>query len=163
MAYEMDKDKLLDSIIKERARWEAVLEEVGSERMTESGVVGVWSVKDLIAHVTWSENEMLKLLGDRSLRNASRLWELPLDERNRIVYEENRGRSLDDVMEEAVQMYQGVLEEIQALSQEDLHNPSHYEGMPSDWIPWQIIMGNTYKHYAEHTKDITNWLEEHKP
>jgi hypothetical protein len=162
MAEDVDRAKLLDSVEKEHARWEAVLEDVGRKRMTESGVVGSWSVKDLIAHVTWSENEMLKLLGERSLENASKLWELPVDERNRIIYEENRDRSLEEVMREADQVYHGVLEEIQALSEEDLHEPSHYEGMPSEWIPWQIIMGNTYKHYAEHTGDIANWLGEAK-
>ena len=160
MAENMDKGKLLELIRKERARWEAVLEEVGNERMTESGVVGFWSVKDLIAHVTWSENEMLKLLRERSLENASKLWDLPLDERNRIIYEENRGRSLADIMQEADQVYEGVLDEIGILAEEDLHHPRNYEGMPSEWVPWQIIMGNTYKHYAEHTEDVANWLEE---
>lgn len=159
----MDKNELLDSIMREHTRWEAVLKEVGRERMTESGVVGAWSVKDLIAHVTWSENEMLHLLGERSLKNASKFWELPLDERNQIIYEENRERSLEDVMQEADRVYQGILDEIRGLAEEDLHNPSHYKGMPSEWIPWQIIMGNTYKHYAEHTEDIANWLDKNRP
>ena len=52
MSDKMTKERLLATLRAERARWEALLDEVGAARMTEPGVVGSWSMKDLTAHLT---------------------------------------------------------------------------------------------------------------
>src|SRR5579884_1100926 len=39
----------------ERARWDALLAQVGADRMEEPGVEGAWSVKEIVAHLTWYE------------------------------------------------------------------------------------------------------------
>ena len=59
--------------------------------MTTPGVVGKWSVKDLVAHITWSEREMVGVLAARALAGSD-LWSLTNDERNEIVYQQNRDR-----------------------------------------------------------------------
>jgi hypothetical protein len=154
----MRKQDLLDNLTTERRLWENLLEEVGAERMTEPGVVGEWSVKDIVAHVTWYEREMVELLKDRALQ-GSELWELPHHERNAAIYEQNRHRSLDDVLGEAEAVYRQFYTLAEILTDEDLTDPSRYRNMPADWIPWRIIAENSYEHYRQHCKAVRAWLE----
>ena len=50
-------------------------------------------MKDILSHITWFEREMVDMLQTRTLK-GSKLWELPQDERNRIIYEQNRATPL---------------------------------------------------------------------
>ena len=40
------------------------------------------------------------------------------------------------------------------MTEEDLINPANFGEMPTDWIPWQVIASNTYKHYQNHLPQI---------
>jgi len=46
------KAQLLDGLRAEQARYEAVLDEIGEAHMTQPGVAGEWSIKDIVAHLT---------------------------------------------------------------------------------------------------------------
>jgi hypothetical protein len=48
----MTKAQLLAELRAARAEWDALMAQVGEERMTEPGAAGVWSVKDVVAHLT---------------------------------------------------------------------------------------------------------------
>jgi len=122
-------------------------------------VAGEWSVKDIIAHMTWCEREALGILQARAL-GGSDLWNLPQDERNAAVFVENRDRPLHEVLTEAQQVYAQLLEAVQTLSDEDLNDPNRFRDMPTDWLPWQIIAGNSYEHYRQHTPSIRAWLNQ---
>ena len=87
----MNKSEWLDTLQTERAQWEALLVQVGEARMTQPGAAGEWSVKDVIAHVTWFEREMVGVLRARALVGSD-LWNLSRDERNAAIHEQNRDR-----------------------------------------------------------------------
>src|SRR5438046_1502432 len=48
----MNKSQLLLGLREKNARWHALLDEIGLERMDELGVNGDWSMTDLVAHLT---------------------------------------------------------------------------------------------------------------
>ena len=152
-------ERLLGLIHAGWKEFESTLERVGRERMEQPGVSGELSVKDVAAHVTWFEKDMLLLLSTRSMKEASPLWGLPPDERNRAIYEENRARTVEDVLGEARSVHAAMMAEIEKLSDDELHAPSRFEGMPPDWTPWEILCENTYEHYADHIHEIDRWLE----
>ena len=52
---QMNKTRLLETLRSKRAAWDAVLAEIPAAQMAEPGVAGEWSVKDIIAHVTYHE------------------------------------------------------------------------------------------------------------
>ena len=153
-------ERLLGLIKAGWAEFEGSLERVGRDRMQQAGVSGELSVKDLAAHVTWFEKDMLLLLSERSMLGASPLWGLPPDERNRAVFAENRARSIDDVLDEARRVHTAMVAEIEKLSEKELRDPSVFEGMPHDWSPYEILCENTYEHYADHIREIDRWLEQ---
>jgi len=58
----MDKIRFLDTLLTERTEWDRVLSQIDEARMTAPGVAGEWSAKDVVAHVTWFEREMVGVL-----------------------------------------------------------------------------------------------------
>ena len=130
----MNKSMFLDTLRAGRAQWEALLAQVGESRMLQPGVAGEWSVKDIIAHVTWGEREMVGVLHARTLVGSD-LWNLPQDDRNAVVFEENRDRPLQGVLGEAQQVYAQLLEAVEALTEEDLTDPRRFRDMPTEWPP----------------------------
>jgi hypothetical protein len=154
----LDKQTFLQSVKSTRAELEAALGRVAESRMAEPGVSGVMSVKDIIAHIAWFENEMVDLLENRTLAGSD-LWDLPSDDRNAVIYDMNQGRSQEDIRQEAMQVYEQFSLALETLEDEELHDPTRFRNMPADWVPWQLLAENSSEHYEDHTADIRKWLE----
>jgi uncharacterized protein (TIGR03083 family) len=159
MEAEMTKAQFLDLLRVSRAEWDALLARVPEDRMSAPGVAGGWSVKDVIAHITWHEREMLGVLQAHALVGSD-LWDLPLDERNAIIYAQNRDRPLAEVLAESRAVYPQLLAAAQALTEADLTDPGRFANMPGDWVPWQLLAENTYTHYRDHIPAMRAWLEQ---
>lgn len=154
----MDKATLLKKLTETRAEWEALLAQIDEEQMQIPGAAGKWSVKDVIAHVTWGESEIAPVLRTHILAGSD-LWDLSDDERNEIMYQQNKDRPLHDIVNEEQQAYTALLEAVQALSDEDLNDPHRFKYMPQEWKSWQLIAGNSFKHYEDHMPSLREWLE----
>jgi hypothetical protein len=155
----MSRATFLDALRSGRAEWDDLLIQVPRDLMEEPGVEGDWSIKDIASHIAWHERQMVEVLRVRALV-GSNLWELPLDQRNATIFEENRQRSLDDVLTEAGQTFRQLLREVEALSEEDLNDPARFRDMPPDWIPWKLIAENSYQHYPDHVASVVAWLQQ---
>jgi uncharacterized protein (TIGR03083 family) len=155
----MDKATFLATLRRERTAWDALLAEVGETRMAQPGVSDEWSVKDIVAHVTWYEREMVGVLRTRALAGSD-LWELSPDQRNVALFEELRDRPVAGVLTEARQTFAELVALVEGLAEEDLHDPTRYRGMPPDWIPWELLAANCFAHYPVHGKTIRVWLEQ---
>jgi uncharacterized damage-inducible protein DinB len=153
----MDKTMFISTLKKAREEWEALLAQVGEEQMLQPGAAGKWSVKDVIAHLSDGEREIVPVMRTHVLA-GSELWNLSDDERNEIVYLQNRDRSLHEIMNEEQQVYNDLLAAAQTLSDEDLNDSHRYKQMPEEWVPWQLYAGNTFKHYHDHMPSIRIWL-----
>jgi uncharacterized protein (TIGR03083 family) len=153
----MDKATVLKTLTETRAAWEALLAQIDEEQMLQPGAAGKWSVKDVIAHVAWGESEIAPILRARVLAGSD-LWNLSDDELNEITYQQNKDRPLHDIVNEERQAYKALFEAVQSLSDEDLNDPQRFKKMPQEWRPWQLIAGNSFKHYQDHTPSIREWL-----
>jgi hypothetical protein len=43
-----------------------------------------------------------------------------------------------------------LLDPLESLNEDDLHEAGYFMHMPVEWQPLDVIAGNTYRHYAEH-------------
>ncbi len=145
----MKRDELLQKIREARAQWEAALATLDDAVLVRPGFAGTWSAKDVIAHIAWHEREMIEMIRAHALVGSG-LWHLPLHERNDAIYQANRDRALGDVRREAAAVYAELVKELETLSDEDLVDPGRFPGMPAEWLPWDVIAGNTYEHYLDH-------------
>ena len=153
----MDKVTFIGRLQQTRAQWEAALAQVNEQRMLEPGVVGTWSVKDLIAHVSWYEREMVPII-HLHLFTGSQWWMLSPDERNALIYQQNSQRPMQEIVHEGQRSYTDLLEAMHHLSDEDLNDPSHFKDMPEDWVPWQIFAANSFEHYQDHLPALRTWV-----
>ncbi len=157
MTEKMTQARMLELLQRGHQEWMALLAEVGRQQMEAPGLAGGWSVKDAVAHISWFEREMVGLLKARALV-GSELWNLPQDERNARIREDNQDRPVEDVLGEAQTVFGQLLQQIAALPEENLNDPALFPGMPPTWVPWQIIAQNSYEHYQHHAGAIKKWL-----
>jgi hypothetical protein len=150
---EMTRAEFLGHLLAEREHWETLLDQVEDVETSRQQAEGEWSVKDVIAHVTWHEREMLEVARQRALVGSD-LWDLPTDQRNAAIYEHNRDRPLSEVLDEARSVYPQLLAALEGLSDEDFTIASRYARMPTDWLPWKLFAENTYEHYRDHIVDL---------
>ena len=149
----MDKREFIDRVKSERQLWNELLSRVPDDLMLEPGVEGDWSVKDILAHVTWYEREMIGVLKARALAGSD-WWALPLEERNAAVHGEVSGMSLEEVRAEVACVFPALVEQLELLPEEALHDAAYFEHMPAEWAPSDVIGSNTFRHYPEHTESI---------
>jgi hypothetical protein len=151
----LSKAQLLDLIQTARADWEALLACIPQAWMTEPGVAGEWSIKDIVAHITWGERESLGVAQAHAVI-GSELWRLSEDERNAVAFEQNRHRDLADVLADSGQTFHRYVEAVGALSEEELNEPNRFAEMPEGWRVWRILFAPG--HYQERADGIRVWL-----
>lgn len=148
------RDDLLATIRRDRELFDAVLERVPTDRLTEPILDGGWSVKDTLAHIAWGEREAIGVAQARALV-GSPLWELDQDERNEKVVRESRARSLEDVLDDYRRTFDEFVSAIEGLSNEELNDPTRFAGLPEripGWLPWRVLYDPN--HYEDHARAL---------
>jgi hypothetical protein len=155
------KTHCLDALHAGWSRWEALLAEVGAAWMLEPRLAGGWSIKDLIAHITWYEQQTVLLLQPHSGPGPRRdwLWACAAQKRNAILFTADRTRQLADVRAEAREAHAQLIAAVEALTAANIRAPQRFPGMPHAWQPWQFIARHSYEHYAEHIPEVRAWLD----
>jgi hypothetical protein len=159
----ISKEQFLNDLIEGRKEWEAVLAEVGRERMEIQGVAGDWSVKDIVAHVAayerWTSEKLDEAYG-RPAPTDDEMESAPgMHERNAIIFRRNRDRDLDEVLAESHQVFAYFADQMRAVPEEGFHDPAVI-GLDPGWTPtpWKLFVGNSYEHYRDHIPQIREWL-----
>jgi hypothetical protein len=145
----------------ERSRWNALLAQIGSERMDISGVEGEWSVKQIVAHLTWYEQAVVEG-AQQALSTGTFTRRRPegvgLDEMNAQIAEQSRARPAGEVLAEADTVFGQLLALIEVCPEAMLNDPQLL-GLPEDMVPWMGVANNSYAHYRKHEPALRAWLE----
>ena len=167
MASQMTKAALIEQMETARAEWEKALELVGEARMTLAVLHGNWTVKDTIGHVAYYERWLqnwLEAAARAQLTVACHRDVLDVDQRNALIWEENKDRTLQEILAESRRVYDRLLQLVKILPESDLLDPyafaryvTPFWGKPQ--ALWQCIAGDSYEHYREHTENIYRWLQ----
>ncbi len=149
----MTKEQLLDKLEKAWADLKASYAGLSEAQMTEPGVTGTWSVKDILAHVTTWEEEALKMLpllreGVTPPRYADAYG--GLNAFNALMSERKRGLSLSEVLAQLDDTHRRLIE--------------YVHGVPDDLFTTETrfrrrLRLDTYSHYPEHARAIREWRE----
>jgi uncharacterized damage-inducible protein DinB len=149
----MEKAAFLDRIQHSRDELDAALAGLTRQQILQPGASGVMTVKDMLAHITWHELQMIGVIEQMALL-GSEWWGLPTDERNARIYAANRERGWEEVLAEAQQVYPRLFAALQGLDEAAFQDAALYREMPPDWAPWQVFAGNTFEHYEHHLADL---------
>lgn len=154
--------QLLEVMRTARSNWEALLAEAGKARLTEPGVEGDWSLKDIMAHITyyetWATDNVLAFQRGAP-RPQSEYKGLEMDERNARLYERIRAKSLPQVLHESQASFQRSIEAVAGLRDEDLYDPKFTRVPDADWTVFDLVEGDTFEHYNDHCTSVRAWLD----
>lgn len=147
----MDHRQLLAKIDRS---WAALVETYAGlteAQMTQSGVTGDWSVKDILGHVTTWEEEALKhlphVLAGKRPPKYSDLYG-GIDAFNALKAEENRKLSLGEVLARFDEVHGRLLAYLETAPAEQIATETRFR---------RRIRLDTYSHYPIHTQAIREW------
>lgn len=165
-----NKPVFLARLVRERDKFELLVNHVGfARRMTLKGVVGKWSVKDILAHILAYEQYMadrlVEILQGESYAPCKTQTALdafldeygypdfgsPLldeDAPNAWVIEKYTNVSLEDVITQEMNAFLSIVSSLEKIPEDVINQHNLYER----------VANNTYKHYREHIRDIRHWL-----
>jgi uncharacterized protein DUF1706 len=157
------KRQLLEGLDTARANWEALLRQVGPDRMELRGVNGEWSIKDVVAHVTaWDRRSVASL---KAVQTGAwpepPEWPVNLDEDgvNAWIFAANRGRRVQDALNESRQVFNQLAQALDLVTEQDLTAVGRFGWLAENSLA-ASIRGNSLEHYQIHGAAIRAWLAE---
>ena len=149
----MTKQEFLARMHQAKRIWDETISTFSAPQLLDPATYGDWSLKDLLAHITWYESQMVHVLNARVFE-SSPLWDLPLDERNAAIHAEIKGLSLEDVLQQSREVYAELDQLVNWMEEEEFNDPRRFPGMPLEWQPWEVLASNTYEHYEDHSSQL---------
>jgi len=149
----MKKQQLLNKLEQAWASFKESYAGLTDEQSLEPGVTGDWSVKDILAHVNWWEEEALKYLphilqGGRPPRYS--ILYGGIDAFNAQMTEQKRGLTLSEVRNQLDETHLRLIEYIQSAPEEQFKSETRFR---------RRLRLDTYSHYPIHTQAIREWRE----
>ncbi len=153
----MKRDELVDALTAARARLDAAIEGLSPDELTKPGVVGEWSVKDLMAHVTAWDVDLLTNLGKarRGQKPGRTAWDTAgIEAQNAAWYAELKDRPLEPVLVDYDGVHQQLLRQLEQLSDAELAAAAAWlQGRPL----FQYFVDHVVTHESEHAADLEAW------
>jgi uncharacterized protein (TIGR03083 family) len=152
--------KDLGLLIRETStRLELLLAQLNVEQMNQPGAVGVWSVKDVLAHIAFWERYVVGILRAVAGGEAPELAaDDETERRNASVVAQYYQRPLSTVIAEWQRAREDLLEELENISDQDLNDPERF-GWNNGRTLLDRIAGNSYDHEQEHIDQIRQWMQ----
>ena len=156
------KAELISAIKREWKKLMDVVAKLDEQKMTTPDEGG-WSPKDNLAHLSEWMNSMMGYHIDRRpphevmrmTEEQTRDWDMEV--MNPVLFERNKDRSIEDVLDELKQTYEKVLAKLDAMSFDDLMAPRHAQD-PEKRPLLMWVIGDTSGHFAEHREVIERML-----
>jgi len=157
MQVTISRDDMLKKIDQTWAEWQAVLADVPADRM-EVPAMDDWTVKDILAHITWHEREMIELVRAKVF-DGSPLWNEPTEVRNQAIYREHKDLPLVAVLADHESVHAEMMALLRDLNEADLNVPGRIAQMPKEWNLALILGDNTWEHYPDHVGPLREWID----
>ena len=148
-----------------RREWGLLMDVVArlDEKQMTTPDAGGWSPKDNLAHLAEWMNCMMGYHIDKRPsyevlqipEEATKGWDMEII--NPILFERNKNRSAQDVVDELRHTYDAVIARLESMSFDDLMKPRHADD-PEKRPLLMWVIGDTSDHFAEHRATIEKML-----
>ena len=160
MGTTISKTQLRAELNNENAYWLALLDDIGEANMTQPEVAGGWSIKDIVAHLTgWRRRTVRRIQATRNHEQGfTPPWPSELqedDDINAWIYESNRDRPLADVLSDSREVFQQLVDAINAFPDDALQDPQLIEWLEGEPLSGKIFFSHFHE---EHEPDMRAWL-----
>jgi len=149
----MKKKQVLDKLEQAWVAFQESYAGLTAEQMVQPGVTGEWSVRDILAHISWWEEEALKhlphiLQGIRPPRYSVMYG--GIDAFNAQMTELKRGLALSEVIRQSDETHRRLITYLQSAPEEQFTTETRFR---------RRIRLDTYSHYPIHSRAIREWRE----
>lgn len=162
----MNRDELLDVLETVRSDTMMVLDVIPDEVLATAVVRDGMTPKDLIAHLTAWESELVTGLFKLHPKQAPRSYRLPdseRDRRNAKILEENKDRLLDRVMGDFQGVRRQLMRQVERLKNADLTQGTRYNWLGKNQTLIDFILTESVEHEAMHIGEIEEWWAARQP
>ena len=137
------KSKLIE-LIEHASAEQALFARLSEDERTVRGEPDLWSPKDTIAHLAAWKTRLAENLA-AAARGETPVRDEDYEAVNAQVFELNRDRSWSEILEEATEASQRLIEQVEKRSEAELRGT---ETLPwqEDRPLWRLIVGNAYIH-----------------
>ena len=147
----MNRSQLLKRLEKAWQALEASYAGLSDQEMMEPGATDTWSVRDIIAHVTWWEEEALThlpliLAGGKPPRYSVTYG--GIDAFNALMTEKKRNLSLSEVLRQRDDTHRRLIDLIQSVPEDQFIRETRFR---------RRLRLDTYSHYLKHAEAIRSW------
>ncbi len=157
------KNQLLEQAPADYAALQAELKDLSAATMIEPGIVGDWSIKDVLAHLqVWQQMTVSWYRAGKDgttpvTPSEKYTWhEIPA--LNQEIYETYRDQPLDEIANNFVASHQATMNLIETMSEEELFKPKVYAWTKSTTLG-SYLTSATSSHYAWARKEIRRGLK----
>ena len=157
----MNKIEIIAALENSHERLVEVIEELTPEEMSTPGVVGDWTIKDLLAHLTRWEAELVKLLWQvpQGIQPTTILNQnISLDEINAHWHDEDQARPLERILKDFHGVREQTIRRLDHFKDDDLNNPQRYSWLGGRPL-WMWVAEDSFEHDLEHLEQIQTWRE----
>ena len=153
----MKRTELLTQLIKSRAALQAVLDDLSETHTLTPGADGAWSVRDVLAHITAWEVDMLTNLGKvkRGAKPGTTAWTTAaIEKQNAVWHAEMKDRPLRNVLADLDGVRKQTLRVLEGMSDQEA-------AQPAAWLQGrslaEYIETLTLAHEREHLDHLRHW------
>lgn len=156
----MNREDIKAQLRTSRADFNEAIDGLPEEAFLEPGVMGDWSLKDLMAHISRWEGESVTMLFQlRQGESPSRVEIEGMDHVDRLNdrwHREDKERELELVLSDFRGLREQTLRRVDEFNEDELEAPGYFEelrGRPlSEWIAV-----DTFEHEREHLEAVRRW------
>ena len=141
----MDKNKLIIKIKEDRSKLDELFKKIMDKQQENEVILNNWSLKDVIAHLSYYENEVLILLQNKTLIDH-KFWNTSINERNKMIYNFTNSKSLETIINDANTIFNKIIAIIENMTENELEQV--YPGMTRKI--GNFVSNLTSGHYEEH-------------
>jgi hypothetical protein len=158
----MDKIKVIEFFKNDHAKLVNVVNQLDKEQMIKKIVIASWTVKDIIAHISAWNWEIIKQV-DNVLVNK-KPWYVDMNEANfnKKEVQKRKSWSLDKIMEEWGESFKALIERIEHLTDTEWDFQADFNWPDGSAVTIQSLFEYRYKgegHEGGHAKQIEKCFE----
>jgi hypothetical protein len=152
------KTELLESITGEWDNLQTALDGLSEEQMLLPGVVESWSIKDVVAHITFWQVRLVTAMfkAEKGFKPDTISGGGGMDKLNQQNYLDQKDRDFEAIWEDFESSYQQILNRLENWSEDMLFKPKHFDWMKGSPFA-RYVEGDSAEHYAEHAEHIKAW------
>lgn len=145
----MKKKTLLKKLRFRRKHWDYTVDAIIKKGLEKEMISEKWYVKDVIAHITWYDKELLEALENRSIAK-SEFWNMSVEDRNKMIFDKTQDKTLDEILIESKSVFAALITKIEMMSNEELNSDVYIKRKSGTRVTWDFIGGITFWHYEDH-------------